>query len=197
MVLDRTGITGVALAGGRGRRMGGADKGLLEFRGRPLVAYALEALGAVAGPVLVSANRNQDAYGRFGYPVLPDLDGGFEGPLAGLLAAMRAADTPYVLTAPCDAPLMNGPLLARLPATLAVAGAELCAAHDGERLHPVFLLAERRLADDLAAYLAAGQRKVDTWLQRHRLALADFADCPEALANLNQPDDLAALDAIG
>lgn len=159
------------------------------------MAYALEALGAVAGRVLVSANRNQDAYGRFGYPVLPDLEGGFEGPLAGLLAAMRAADTPYVLTAPCDAPLMSGPLLARLPAALAEAGAELCAAHDGERLHPVFLLAERRLADDLAAYLASGQRKVDAWLQRHRLALAGFADCPEALANLNQPDDLAALDA--
>ncbi len=195
MVLDRTGITGVALAGGRGRRMGGADKGLLEFRGRPLVAYALDALGAVAGRVLISANRNAEAYARFGHPVLADLDGGFEGPLAGLLAAMRAADTPYVLTAPCDAPLMNGPLLARLPAALAEAGAELCAAHDGERLHPVFLLAERRLADDLAAYLASGQRKMDTWLHRHRLALADFADCPEAFANLNQPDDLAALDA--
>jgi molybdopterin-guanine dinucleotide biosynthesis protein A len=175
--------------------MGGVDKGLMEFRGRPLVAYALDALGTVAGRVLVSANRNQEAYGRYGHPVLPDQGGDFEGPLAGLLAAMRAADTPYVLTAPCDAPLISGPLLARLPAALAEAGAELCAAHDGVRLHPVFLLAERRLADDLAAYLASGQRKMETWLRLHRLALADFADCPEALANLNQPDDLAALEA--
>jgi molybdopterin-guanine dinucleotide biosynthesis protein A len=193
MVFDRAKITGVVLAGGRGRRMGGADKGLIPLRGRPLAAYALDALAAVAGPVLVSANRNLEAYARLGHPVVADLSDGFDGPLAGLLSAMRAADTPYVLTVPCDSPLASGPLLERLPAALREAGAEICAAHDGERLHPVFLLAERRLADDLAAYLAAGGRRVEAWLRRHRLALADFSDRPELFANVNTPEELAEL----
>jgi FdhD protein len=194
MILDRTKITGVVLAGGRARRMGGEDKGLIPFRGRPLVAHALEALDSVAGRILVNANRNRGAYANFGYPVVADSTSSFDGPLAGLLSAMRAAETPYVLTVPCDSPLVTGRLLARLWTALQESGAELCAAHDGEWLHPVFLLAERRLADDLEAYLASGERKIDTWLHRHKLALADFSDHPELFANVNTPEELAALE---
>jgi FdhD protein len=194
MISDRAKITGVVLAGGRARRMGGEDKGLIPFKGRPLAAYALEALDAVAGRILINANRNRDAYARFGYPVVSDRTDTFDGPLAGLWSAMRAAETPYVLTVPCDSPLVSGRLLARLWTALRKAGAELCAAHDGERLHPVFLLAERRLADDLEAYLASGQRKIDIWLNRHKLALADFSDHPELFANVNTPEELAELE---
>lgn len=193
MVLERAKITGVVLAGGQGRRMGGEDKGLIQFRGRPLAAYALDALRAVAGRVLVNANRNREAYAALGCAVVADLTDRFDGPLAGLLSAMRAADTPYVLAAPCDSPLVTGSLLSRLPASLLEAGAELCAAHDGERLHPLFLLAERRLADDLEAFLGEGQRRVETWLRRHKLALADYSAHPELFVNLNTTEDLDAL----
>lgn len=192
MVFDRAKITGVVLAGGRGLRMGGEDKGLLPFRGRPLAGYAVAALEQVAGRVLVNANRNPELYARFGHRVIADPGGGFDGPLAGLLGAMRAADTPYVLTVPCDCPFVTGPLLARLPLQREATGAALCAAHDGERLHPVFLLAERGLADDLEAYLAGGQRKVQAWLYRHHPVLVDFSDHPEVFANLNTPAELVA-----
>lgn len=188
-------ITGVVLAGGRGSRMGGADKGLLPFHGKPMAAYALAALQTVAETVLINANRNQEAYRRLGPAVIGDATDRFDGPLAGLLSAMRAAQTPYVLTIPCDSPLVTGPLLARLCTQLQDGGAELCAAHDGHRLHPVFLLAERRLAPDLEQYLGTGRRKMQDWLARHRLALADYRDHPELFANVNTPEDLAALEA--
>ncbi len=194
MILNRGNITGVVLAGGRARRMGGEDKGLIPFRGKPLVAYALDALDAVVGQIFVNANRNHAAYARFGYPVIADRTDSFDGPLAGLLRAMQAAETPYVLTVPCDAPLVTGELLARLCTVLRETEAELSAAHDGERLHPVFLLAERRLAADLEAYLVRGERKVEAWLHRHKLALADFSDHPELFANINTPAELAELE---
>lgn len=194
MISERAKITGVVLAGGRARRMGGVDKGLVLFRGKPLVAYALEALAAVAERVVINANRHHEDYAQFGYPVVADATGDFEGPLAGLLSAMRAAETPYVLTVPCDAPLVTGPLLERLITARAETQAELCAAHDGERLHPVFLLAERHLADDLDAYLVQGQRKVETWLNRHRLAVADYQDQAALFANLNTLEELAELE---
>ncbi len=194
MILERAKITGVILAGGRGRRMGGQDKGLIRFRGSPLASYALEALDSVAAHILINANRNREAYARFGYPVVSDRTDSFDGPLAGLLSAMRAAETPYVLTVPCDSPLVTGQLLERLCRTMQETGAELCAAHDGERLHPVFLLAERCLADSLDRYLAKGQRKIDLWFEQHRLALADFSDHPELFANINTPEELAALE---
>lgn len=194
MIPDRTKITGVVLAGGRARRMGGEDKGLIPFRGRPLVTFALDALASVAGRILVNANRNRDMYASFGYPVVADLTDSFDGPLAGLLSAMQAAETPYVLTVPCDSPLVTGRLLMRLCGAMQESKAELCAAHDGARLQPVFLLAERRLAADLEAYLASGERKMETWLRRHKLALADFSDHPELFANANTREELAELE---
>ena len=189
----RNEITGVVLAGGRGSRMGGVDKGLLRFHGVPMVAYALAALESVAGTLLINANRHHEEYRRFGVPVIADA--AYEGPLAGLLSALRTAQTSYVLSVPCDSPLVTASLLTRLCSRLGETGAEVCAAHDGERLHPVFLLAERRLADHLQRYLASGQRKLQSWLSQHRLTLADFADHPELFANINTPEDLTALEA--
>ena len=191
----RANITGVVLAGGRARRMGGTDKGLVEFRGRPLVAYALDALRQAAGPILVNANRNGEDYAYFGYPVIADRSDTYDGPLAGLLSAMQAAQTEYVLTVPCDCPLLDGALLGRLHQKLIEAGAEICAAHDGERMQPVFLIAQCRLAADLADYLGSGQRKMETWLQSRRLALADYSDHPELFTNVNTSAELAALAA--
>ena len=190
MTDERAKITGVVLAGGRARRMGGEDKGLLPYRGCPLVSYALHALQQVAGTLLINANRNREEYARFGYPVIPDLTDTFDGPLAGLLSAMRSAQTDYVLTVPCDCPHVDGLLLSRLYDTLIAGQAEICTAFDGERLHPVFLIAECRLADDLADYLASGQRKVETWLRSHKLALADYSDRPELFVNINTREEL-------
>lgn len=190
----RPDITGVVLAGGRGRRMGGEDKGLLSFRGKPLVCHALEILNAVAGDVLINANRNLGAYADLGYRVVPDLNGHFDGPLAGLLSAMRAAKTPYVLTVPCDAPLLDARLLARLIAGIGDQDTAMAVAHDGERLHPVVMLVKTCLADDLEAYLAEGQRQVEAWIRRHPWTPIYFSDCPEFLANLNTREELVRLE---
>lgn len=176
--------------------MGGLDKGLIEVRGRPLVAYALDALREVAGRVLISANRHRERYAVFGYPVIVD-DGGagtFEGPLAGLFSAMKAADTPYILAVPCDSPFMSGALLRRLVDALQAGNADVAAAHDGLRFHPVFLMAKRRLMPDLQQFLASGERKLGLWLARHRLAAADYSDLPELFVNVNTPEDLSDLE---
>ena len=188
-------ITGCVLAGGRGSRMGGRDKGLMPFRGRPLVAYALEALRSVAEQVVVSANRNRESYAAFGCPVIADASRDFEGPLAGLLSAMAWAETDLVLTMPCDTPLVTGVLLRRLAEEQAASDCDIAVAHDGERLHPVFLIARRSLLADLQAFLASGERKVETWLARHRTRRTDYSDVAELFANANSLKELRALEA--
>jgi molybdopterin-guanine dinucleotide biosynthesis protein A len=175
--------------------MGGRDKGLVPFKGRPLVVYALEALRSVAGWVVISANRNRESYAGFGCPVIADAGGGFEGPLAGLLSAMAWADTEFVLTVPCDTPLVTGDQLRRLAEDQAALDCEIAVAHDGERLHPVFLLARRSLLADLQTFLASGERRVETWLARHRTHRTDYSDVPELFANANSLEELKALEA--
>ncbi|MCU0736697.1 MAG: molybdenum cofactor guanylyltransferase [Methylotetracoccus sp.] len=195
MKVNSAAITGIVLAGGRARRMGGVDKGLIEWRGRPLVAYALDAVRAVADTVLISANRNLERYAAFGCPVIADAGESFEGPLAGLLSGMKTASTPLLMTVPCDSPQMTGPLLARLVARLMEQDADVAAAHDGERLHPTFMLVKRELRADLENFLGGGERKVRLWLARHRLAIADYRDNADLFVNINTPEDLADLKA--
>lgn len=186
-------VTGILLAGGRARRMGGSDKGLIELAGRPLAAHALARLAPQVGRVVINANRNREAYARLGAEVVADSLEGYLGPLAGLLAGMEAATTPWVVTAPCDSPFVPVDLVARLEA--ARAGAEIVVAHDGERRQPVFLLASTALAPDLRAWLGGGGRKIDQWFARHGLADADFRDLPEAFRNINTPEERAAVEA--
>ena len=112
-------ITAVVLAGGKASRMGGVDKGLIPVRGRPMIAYVLEALAPQVGKILVNANRNAERYAEFGHEVIPDSLEGFQGPLAGVTAGLAAATTPYVVTAPCDSPLIGDDLVARLADALA------------------------------------------------------------------------------
>ena len=118
MTIAREDVTGIVLAGGMGRRMGGVDKGLVPLAGRPLVAHVLERLAPQAGAIIVNANQNRDRYAAYGHPVVADEVGGFAGPLAGLHAGMTAATTPYVVTVPCDSPFLPGDLVARLAAGL-------------------------------------------------------------------------------
>ena len=192
--ISRQDITGVILAGGRGNRMGGVDKGWVPVRGRPMVEHVAERLRPQVGALLINANRNAERYAALGFPVVPDQFTGFLGPLAGVASGMQSATTDYVVTAPCDSPLIGPDLVARLAAALRRDSADIAVAHDGERSHPVFLLLRRDLAADLVAYLESGGRKIDRWFARHRVAYADFHDTPEAFLNVNDPDERAELE---
>lgn len=194
MSLPLDDITGLVLAGGRAQRMGGVDKGLVPLAGRPMIAHVLAALHPQVGAILINANRHLDQYAAFGYPLVADRHEGFLGPLAGLAAGLDTADSDYVVTVPCDSPLLGADLVARLSRAAVESEADISFAHDGERTQPVFALVRRRLRADLEAYLAAGGRKIDQWFARHRHAVADFSDCPDTFINVNSPEEREALE---
>lgn len=181
-------VTGIILAGGRGRRMGGMDKGLMEFAGRPLVEHIMESLRPQVGALMINANRNQETYRGYDLPVINDQLDDYQGPLAGFSAAMKAATTPWILTVPCDSPEIPADLLQRMTSALENDQAELAVAHDGKRLQPVYALLPGSLLPSLTAFLSAGDRKIDLWYARHRMARADFSDCPEVFNNINTPE---------
>jgi molybdopterin-guanine dinucleotide biosynthesis protein A len=161
MMIDKNDVTAVILAGGLARRMGNADKGLVTVDGRPLVAQVLARLSPQVDRLMINANRNADVYARYGYSVVADVVPDFCGPLAGLHAALSATTTPWVLMVPCDAPRLPPDLAARFMATLtAHEDAAATYAVTAERAHPTFALVHRRLKDDIAAYLARGERKL-------------------------------------
>lgn len=186
-------VTGVVLAGGLARRMHNQDKGLLLFRGRPLVSYALQAMTAVSSQVLINANRNINQYSQLGYPVVTDDTNNFDGPLAGVLAAMRLAQYPVIIVMPCDSPLLEAKHLNRLLDSLYQNASEIAVAFDGERLHPVFLALKTSLLDSLQAYLQKGERKIDRWLVQHQMIKVDFSDQPEIFTNINTLAELNQL----
>ncbi|MGR2737251.1 molybdenum cofactor guanylyltransferase MobA [Billgrantia sp. Q4P2] len=188
-----TDITGLILAGGQGRRMGGRDKGLELLSGVALAGHVRARLAGRVAEVLVSANRHLDHYRGLADRVVTDTEGGFQGPLMGIYSGLRAATTPWVLVVPCDMPALPQDLVDRMVA--GVGNYRIAVAHDGERLHPVVVLLERALADDLLAALAAGERKVGRWFDRHAWTTVDFSDCPEAFGNLNTEEDKQRLEA--
>ncbi len=187
-------ITAVILAGGQGRRMGGEDKGLLEFHGRPLVAQLIEQLERQAVAIVINANRNRERYREFGYPVVGDALGGYQGPLAGIASAMAAVASAWILTLPCDGPLLAEDYVARFVVAQAQAQAPILVAFDGERLQPVHALIRTDLRPSLEAFLAAGERKIDRWYARHDFAEVDFSDCAAMFGNINSPADRARLE---
>jgi len=182
-------VTGLVLAGGLGRRMGGEGKGLVALAGRPMVEHVLGALRPQVGPLLINANRNLESYAAFGHTVVPDTLEGFQGPLAGVLAALRQLRTEFLVTVPCDAPLLAPNLVVRLHRACTSRGADLAVASDGRRQQPVFLLLRASVAPGLEAYLAAGGRKIDAWFAALRVAEADFGDQPDTFVNVNDPDE--------
>jgi molybdenum cofactor guanylyltransferase len=190
----RDDITGVILAGGRGQRMGGVDKGLMPLAGEPMIAHVLTALRPQVSTIVVNANRNLDQYAAFGCRVAADTIGDYYGPLAGMASAMEITATRYVLTVPCDSPLVAHDLVARLYRALSREQAEISVAHDGERMHPVFALLRCDLLPSLRDYLRGGERKIDRWFARHKLAVASFADEPETFVNVNNPEERAAVE---
>ncbi len=186
---DRGAITGAILAGGRGRRLGGVDKGLVRLHGRPLVEHVIERLAPQVGRLVISANRNRDVYAAYGFPVVADVAGGYRGPLAGMLSVLRAAETPFILCVPCDAPALPADLAERLATGLADVRADACVASCGGRMQPVFALLRCTLAGRLREYLGHGGCAAGAWLRRERAAVVDFPDAVAAFANVNTEED--------
>ena len=185
-------ITGLVLAGGLGRRMGGVDKGLSLLGGEPLVEHIIRRLAPQVGRLIINANQNHDTYAGFGYPVVGDRIEGHAGPLAGLEAGLAACTTPYLLTVPCDSPFLPADLVSRLAACLTAHRASIAVARTGEQLHPVFSLIRSDELPELQAFIHAGGRRMEAWLRRLCWAPCPFDDCPEAFANINTPDELRA-----
>lgn len=200
-------ITALILAGGRGSRMGGIDKGLQNFRGLPLALQTLMRLQMQSLPpeeILLNANRNLSAYESLGVPVWPDTIDGFAGPLAGFLTGLERCETPLLLTVPCDSPLFPLDLIERLCQALDEQDADLAMAaapeSDGQvRAQPVFCLLKVSLLESLVSFTHAGGRKIDAWTGQHRCALVPFnddGDAPHAFANANTLPELLQLESL-
>jgi molybdenum cofactor guanylyltransferase len=194
-------ITGVILAGGRGSRMGGVDKGLQNFNGMPMALHTLM-LQAQVGEVMINANRNLGAYESFGVPVWPDVLADYAGPLAGFLTGLERCETPWLVTVPCDTPLFPQDLVARLAEAAREQDAEIAMAaareEDGQvRTQPVFCLMRLDLLESLVKFTQDGGRKIDAWTARHRTAIVPFdrpGDDPKAFFNANTLAELHHLE---
>ncbi|HCZ15267.1 MAG TPA: molybdenum cofactor guanylyltransferase MobA [Accumulibacter sp.] len=186
-----TRLTGVILAGGLGRRMGGADKGLQLLDGQALVQRVLERFAPQVDELLLNANQNLARYQAFGYPVVADQLPGFAGPLAGLQVAMAAASHPLVATVPCDSPFLPVDLVTRLRAALLLHGADVATARTSDQRQPAFCVCRRALLPQLSSFLANGGRKLDWWQRTLKAVEVSFDDQPEAFRNINTAEELA------
>jgi molybdopterin-guanine dinucleotide biosynthesis protein A len=195
--LNKHDVTAVILAGGKGRRMEGKDKGLVELANRPLIEYVISAIKPQVETIILSANRNQQQYSLYGYPVITDALDNFQGPLAGFYSAMKNANSSHIVTMPCDGPLLPKDLVARLIAALFDEKAEIAVAHDGDRMQPVYSLIPVALMSSLNDFLDSGERKIDLWYKQHQVALADFSDCPETFRNINTAEQRDKLQSEG
>jgi len=185
------GITGILLAGGQGRRMGGVDKGLQLLRGQPMAQHVIERFAPQVDELLINANQNIEQYRALGYRVIPDAIGGFVGPLAGLHRGLNEAAHPLVVTAPCDSPFLPLDLVAQLKAALDAQQADLAVARTGDQPHPVFSLCRKSVLPGLTAFLESGGRKIDLWYSQLKVVEVQFAD-EAAFRNINTREDLAA-----
>jgi molybdopterin-guanine dinucleotide biosynthesis protein A len=198
-VIERSDITGLILAGGRGRRMGGVDKGLQAYHGIPLALHALLRLAPQVGHAMINANRNLAAYEAMGVPVWTDELPDFAGPLAGFLIGLERCETPYLAAVPCDSPLFPDDLVARLAAALEAADAELAMActleNDQPQVQPVFCLMKATLLESLVRFTQEGGRKIDRWTALHACVNVPFPD-ERAFFNANTLSQLQQLQAM-
>jgi molybdenum cofactor guanylyltransferase len=183
-----TGVSGIVLAGGQGRRMGGTDKGLKALRGKPMVEWVLARLAPQVDEVVINANQNPEIYRKFGYPVVADEISGFAGPLAGLHAGLKAAKHALVVTVPCDSPFLPEDLVSRLRRSLGER--DLAVAKTGDQPHPVFALVRKTVLPGLEAFLAGGGRKIDAWYAALQVVEVAFDDQADAFRNINTLDEL-------
>jgi molybdopterin-guanine dinucleotide biosynthesis protein A len=181
-------VTGIVLAGGLGRRMGGVDKGLQPLRGKPMVEWVLARLAPQVAEIIINANQNTATYGKFGHRVVGDEISGFAGPLAGLHAGLKAAAHPLVVTVPCDSPFLPADLVFRLQQELKEN--DLAVAKTGDQAHPVFALVRKAVLGNLEAFLTGGGRKIDAWYASLKHVEVRFDDQPDAFRNINTREEL-------
>ena len=187
-------ISAIILSGGRATRMNGVDKGLVTLLNKPLITHVIERLKPQVDEIFINANREIVQYEAFGLPILQDENEEFIGPLAGFSLGLRHAKHDYVLTVPCDSPLLPLDLLERLYSSMAASRMDIaCASSDGNT-HPVFCLMKKNVLPSLQAYIESGQRKVSAWQKSQKYIEVDFSDCSEAFTNLNTFEDLVALE---
>lgn len=187
-MIDAAQISGIILAGGQARRMGGVDKGLVEFNGRTMYERISKLLAPQVKEVLVNANRNHDRYQAHGATVVADYLQGYLGPLAGLASGMMAARTTWVITVPCDGPFLNQDYVMRM-ASEVVEDTRIVVARDSVRLQPTYMLVETALVDDLKSFLESGERKIDRWFVKHSYRTCDFSDSPDCFLNINSEQE--------
>jgi len=183
-------ISAVILAGGQAKRMGGVDKGLQPLQGKPLFQFIYDRLHSQVEHISVNANRNQAIYAAAGLPVFGDNIEGFQGPLSGILTALERSETDFVLFVPCDSPFFPDNLLEKLKSAVVFHGVSIAYVHDGEREHPTFCLMARSLKDKLAAYLAAGDRRMLQFMRQNGAVSVDFSENKAAFTNINTLDEL-------
>jgi len=183
-------VTGLILAGGKGSRMGGVDKGLQAFRGRRLVDHVYERFAPQVGGIIINANQNHEEYRTFGVRVVSDAIGGYAGPLAGLHAGLSVSKRPFLASVPCDSPFLPADLIERLYQRIDETGAELAVAKTGEQPHPVFSLMRRGVLDHLTEFLKSGGRKIDAWYATLNVVEVGFDDEPGAFSNINTREEL-------
>jgi molybdopterin-guanine dinucleotide biosynthesis protein A len=191
-------ITGLILAGGRAQRMGGIDKGLIPFLGKPLIESAIKRLGNQVGPILINANRNITKYATYGHPVIVDETPDFSGPLAGFSAGLKACTSPYLLTAPCDSPLLPADLGIKLATEMTRGDFQLVYAstkeiNDKIWAQPVFCLMRADLKEPLEIFIKKGDLKIDRWFKELHSSTVVFDDA-QAFANVNTPEELKHLE---
>ena len=189
-------VSGLLLAGGQARRMGGQDKGLMTLDNKPLAGWGLDRLRPQVHKVMISANRNHEQYQALGAPVISDDLEGFAGPLAGFLSALAYVSEDWMVTAPCDSPLVERDYVEKMCAAITADTIDVAVAHDGERLQPVFTLLHKRIGDGLKAFLERGERKIDLWLEQVSWRPVDFSNSPNMFLNANTPEELANLQRL-
>jgi molybdopterin-guanine dinucleotide biosynthesis protein A len=191
-------ISAIILSGGRATRMNGVDKGLVPLQSKPLIAHVIARLQPQVDEIFINANREIAQYAAFGLPVLQDENeefiGTYIGPLAGFSLGLQHAKHDYVLTVPCDSPLLPLDLLERLYNSMAASRMDIAVASSVQNTHPVFCLMKKSVLPSLLAYIESGERKVSTWQKSLKYVEVDFSDCDEAFTNLNTFEDLAALE---
>ena len=187
-MIDKNNITAVILSGGRSSRMQGKDKGLILLNDKPLISYVVDVVDGKVGRLLISANRNIEAYQQYG-EVISDELADFQGPLAGIAKAMSVVGTPYLLVHPCDSPLVNEIVIDRLIQCMADKNVDICVADDGSHIHPTFAIMKTSLKDNLLDFLDSGERKLGLWIEQNDFQKVDFSDQPKVFINLNNPQD--------
>lgn len=187
-------VSSLILSGGRATRMNGADKGLVPLQQKPLIQHVINRLAPQVDEIIINANRELAQYQALGYTVLQDEVEDFLGPLAGFSLGLQHAKHDYVLTVPCDSPLLPVDLALRLMAALVEHKAEIAVASSDGSTHPVFCLCKKTVLPSLTAYLEQGERRVSAWQKGQQYIEVDFSDCSEAFTNLNTFENLAALE---